>query len=220
MESKRTRGRPDRDTLALLTACHARLAAAGYIFSVDRPTDVLWLLSLSPQAPGAPPYLLLGRELGLGSKHSKRLKEQPSLGPTTMDPDLSVWMAGQALLRPESLCLEPFAGTGRIAAACALRGARLVCVCFFFHFYFCNSRLLASLFDCPISYRKCFFPSLAHRLGAGCDVSKQSGRQIAENFSCFQLPVPGTLLRPLCSHRLTLLQLCRLLASRCVLCVC
>ena len=51
------------------------------------------------------------------------LKEREYLGTTSMDPELCFVSANQALVKPDSLVLDPFVGTGSFLIAAAHLGA-------------------------------------------------------------------------------------------------
>ncbi|KAJ3114164.1 hypothetical protein HK098_007450 [Nowakowskiella sp. JEL0407] len=51
------------------------------------------------------------------------LKKRNYIGTTTMDPELSLVMANQALARPGALVLDPFVGTGSFLFTCSHFGA-------------------------------------------------------------------------------------------------
>jgi tRNA (guanine10-N2)-methyltransferase len=67
----------------------------------------------------------------LGNRHLKgrgqigtySLKKRAYLGPTSMDTELSLIMTNLAHVRPGSMVIDPFVGTGSILLVCASRGA-------------------------------------------------------------------------------------------------
>lgn len=68
--------------------------------------------------------VLSGRHVkGRGQINTYSLKKRSYLGPTSMDTELSFVMTNLAHVRPNSVVLDPFAGTGSILLSCALRGA-------------------------------------------------------------------------------------------------
>lgn len=76
---------------------------------------------------GPPKRLYFLRELGRGQRrlvHRFTLKERKYLGPTSMDTELSLIMANQALARPGALVFDPFVGTGSLLVAATAFGAR------------------------------------------------------------------------------------------------
>lgn len=61
-----------------------------------------------------------------GALRTLTLKERRYLGPTSMDHELACLMCNQAHVRPGTLVLDPFVGTGSILLAAASYGARVV----------------------------------------------------------------------------------------------
>ena len=51
------------------------------------------------------------------------LRDRPYLGPTSTSHDLAFLMANQAEIKPGSLVIDPFVGTGSILIACSALGA-------------------------------------------------------------------------------------------------
>ena len=51
------------------------------------------------------------------------LKKRAYLGPTSMDAELSLVMANMGLVRPGTVCLDPYVGTGSLLVACSQFGA-------------------------------------------------------------------------------------------------
>lgn len=87
-----------------------------------------------PENQNRPPLAVyFGRALG-GNRRAKgrgnvdafSLKKRAYLGPTSMDAELSLIMTNLGQVRPHSVVLDPFVGTGSILLTCALRGAMCV----------------------------------------------------------------------------------------------
>jgi tRNA (guanine10-N2)-methyltransferase len=78
------------------------------------------------------PYrMVVARELEVSSSTRAglnvfSLKDRRYLGPTSMDHELSCIMCNHGHVRPGSLVLDPFAGTGSILVAAASYGARVL----------------------------------------------------------------------------------------------
>jgi len=73
--------------------------------------------------------VLLARLVGRGCARvadDYSLKRRAYIGPTAMDAALSFIMANLALVRPTSVALDPFAGTGSCLVAAACRGAAVL----------------------------------------------------------------------------------------------
>jgi 16S rRNA G966 N2-methylase RsmD len=75
--------------------------------------------------------MVVARELEVSSKTRAglnvfSLKDRRYLGPTSMDHELSCIMCNHGHVRPGSLVLDPFAGTGSILVAAASYGARVL----------------------------------------------------------------------------------------------
>ena len=83
----------------------------------------------SPQMLQRPKKIYFLREIcqGDGGRVAKTysLKQRKYLGPTSMDVQLSFVMAHQGLVRPGSIVMDPFVGTGSLLIACAAMGASL-----------------------------------------------------------------------------------------------
>lgn len=69
---------------------------------------------------------IVGCGPGLSAAEPYRLPKRRFLGPTSMDHELSMLIATQALARPGSLVLDPFCGTASILVGCAHYGARVL----------------------------------------------------------------------------------------------
>ncbi|KAL9183605.1 hypothetical protein ACHAXT_004461 [Thalassiosira profunda] len=84
-----------------------------------------------PENDARPPLACyFGRVLGSMGRNwrSQRieqysLKKRSYLGPTSMDSELSLIMTNLALIKPGTVCFDPFVGTGSILLTAALRGA-------------------------------------------------------------------------------------------------
>ncbi|KAJ2759976.1 hypothetical protein H4S06_001963 [Coemansia sp. BCRC 34490] len=79
-----------------------------------------------PVPPETPKKLWFGRIVGRGSRHLIDVfdvKKRKYLGNTTMDAELSLVMANQALALPGTLVYDPFMGTGSFLLTCAHFGA-------------------------------------------------------------------------------------------------
>ncbi|KAJ3055590.1 hypothetical protein HK097_010014 [Rhizophlyctis rosea] len=77
-------------------------------------------------APEKPHRVYLGRQIASGNRrivNKYDLKKREYLGITSMDAELSLIMANQALVRPGSFVLDPFVGTGSFLITCAHFGA-------------------------------------------------------------------------------------------------
>ncbi|KAJ2393923.1 hypothetical protein GGI05_002270, partial [Coemansia sp. RSA 2603] len=75
---------------------------------------------------GPPEHVWFGRVVGHGSRElidRFDVKKRKYLGNTTMDAELSLLMANQALARPGALVFDPFVGTGSFLLTCAHFGA-------------------------------------------------------------------------------------------------
>ena len=71
--------------------------------------------------------VLVGRNLkGRGQIQAYSLKKRAYLGPTSMDTELSLIMTNLAHVKPDSVVIDPFVGTGSILLTSALRGAYCV----------------------------------------------------------------------------------------------
>ncbi|TPX62917.1 hypothetical protein PhCBS80983_g00032 [Powellomyces hirtus] len=76
--------------------------------------------------PEKPFRVLFGVLVAKGDRgliHTYDLKKRKYLGTTSMDAELSLVMANQALARPGSFILDPFVGTGSFLITCAHYGA-------------------------------------------------------------------------------------------------
>lgn len=74
----------------------------------------------------APIYIYMGRLVASGSRdlvNLYNLKKRKYLGTTSMDAELSLVMANQALAAPGKICYDPFVGTGSFLFTCAHFGA-------------------------------------------------------------------------------------------------
>ncbi|XP_034116558.1 tRNA (guanine(10)-N2)-methyltransferase homolog [Drosophila albomicans] len=79
------------------------------------PTDV----------PDAPEDIVFGRMLGQGQRHLIKqlsLKQRKFIGNTSMDAQLSLLMANQALVKDGDLVFDPFVGTGSLLVSAAKFG--------------------------------------------------------------------------------------------------
>ncbi|KAJ1797139.1 hypothetical protein LPJ59_003325 [Coemansia sp. RSA 2399] len=79
-----------------------------------------------PVPPETPKKLWFGRIVGRGSRQLVDMfdvKKRKYLGNTTMDAELSLVMANQALARPGALVYDPFVGTGSFLLTCSYFGA-------------------------------------------------------------------------------------------------
>ncbi|KAJ2779491.1 hypothetical protein H4R18_003972 [Coemansia javaensis] len=82
-----------------------------------------------PPVRNGPKRVWFGRVVGRGSRHlidRFDVKKRRYLGNTTMDAELSLIMANQALARPGALVYDPFVGTGSFLLTCAHFGAHTV----------------------------------------------------------------------------------------------
>jgi tRNA (guanine10-N2)-methyltransferase len=99
------------------------------------PDTLMWVHEQHPVAPAgsvpagsAPSTIYFGRQIARATKGRKLvsahdLKKRAYLGPTSMDNELSLVMANMGLVKPGSVVLDPFVGTGSILVACAKFGA-------------------------------------------------------------------------------------------------
>ncbi|CAG8554363.1 2453_t:CDS:10 [Funneliformis caledonium] len=84
---------------------------------------------LDPYLPGPPPepYMIyFGRSIASGNRdliQTYNLKKRRYIGNTSMDAELSLIMANQALAAPGKLIYDPFVGTGSFLLTCAQFGA-------------------------------------------------------------------------------------------------
>ncbi|KAI8388392.1 uncharacterized protein BYT42DRAFT_559919 [Radiomyces spectabilis] len=77
-------------------------------------------------APTAPNYIYMGKLVASGSRdlvNTYNLKKRKYLGTTSMDAELSLIMANQALASPGKLVYDPFVGTGSFLFTCAHFGS-------------------------------------------------------------------------------------------------
>jgi tRNA (guanine10-N2)-methyltransferase len=77
----------------------------------------------------APRQIFLGRKIVSGGAHFGNqfsLKRRSYIGPTSMDAELAFVAANFAHVKPGSLVLDPFCGTGSILVSCARLGAHVV----------------------------------------------------------------------------------------------
>ncbi|KAJ3043779.1 hypothetical protein HDV00_004186 [Rhizophlyctis rosea] len=77
-------------------------------------------------APEKPRRVIFGRLIGTGNRkivNKYDLKKRQYIGITSMDAELSLIMANQALVRSGSFVLDPFVGTGSFLITCAHFGA-------------------------------------------------------------------------------------------------
>lgn len=77
-------------------------------------------------APRDPVKVMMGMCAGTGHRQivaKYDLKKRPYLGTTSMDAELSLIMANQAMARPGSLVYDPFVGTGSFLCSCSEFGA-------------------------------------------------------------------------------------------------
>jgi tRNA (guanine10-N2)-methyltransferase len=98
---------------------HPKISHTGEILLPKGPPAVAWYFGRVLQVESS----LLRRPL-LFSQQS--LKKRKYLGPTSMDAELSNVMANLAQVKPGSVVLDPFCGTGSILISCALLGAYCV----------------------------------------------------------------------------------------------
>ncbi|XP_068154318.1 tRNA (guanine(10)-N2)-methyltransferase homolog [Drosophila tropicalis] len=81
---------------------------------------------LDPTAvPPVPDDILFGRLLGSGQRHLIKdlsLKQRKFIGNTSMDAQLSLLMANQAMVAPGDLVFDPFVGTGSLLVSAAKFG--------------------------------------------------------------------------------------------------
>lgn len=88
------------------------------------------LLPFVVQNPSTPRHelveVLIGRCIAVGQRallNKYSLKTRPFIGPTSTDAELAFLMANQGLVRPGSLVIDPFVGTGSILVSLAHFGA-------------------------------------------------------------------------------------------------
>jgi len=77
-------------------------------------------------APDLPLQAFFGRLVGEGQRQLMSLlsiKKRKFIGNTTMDPQLALYMANLACVKPNDLVFDPFVGTGSLLLACAQFGA-------------------------------------------------------------------------------------------------
>lgn len=102
-----------------------------------RNPDVCWYYieyyGLDPiDIPEEPIHTIFGKWLSDGRRSVLKeisLKTRKFIGNTSMDPQLSILMANQALVLPGDLVLDPFVGTGSLLVAAAKFGGNI----FFYH---------------------------------------------------------------------------------------
>eukprot|EP00899_Mesostigma_viride_P017123 jgi/Mesvir1/25411/Mv01444-RA.1 len=92
-----------------------------------------WLIQTGPVANGdkhlpqcLPSRLLFAREVAVCDRsaiHKLELSRRKYIGPTSMDTEMSLLIANQALARPSTLVYDPFCGTGSMLVAAAHFGA-------------------------------------------------------------------------------------------------
>jgi tRNA (guanine10-N2)-methyltransferase len=83
----------------------------------------------SDSAHGNPRQIFLGRKVTDGAAHlghEFHLSRRCYIGPTSMDAELAFVMANMAHVRPGSLILDPFCGTGSVLVSCARLGAHVI----------------------------------------------------------------------------------------------
>lgn len=97
------------------------------------PETVWWYIEfygLDPNdVPDQPAATIFGRWLSDGRRsliHDISLKTRKFIGNTSMDPQLSLLMANQALVKQGHLVYDPFVGTGSLLVAAAKFGAFVV----------------------------------------------------------------------------------------------
>lgn len=99
-----------------------------------RSPEVVWwyieFYGLDPNdVPAQPVTIIFGRWLSDGRRaviHEISLKTRKFIGNTSMDAQLSLLMANQALVKPGHLVYDPFVGTGSLLVAAAKFGAFVV----------------------------------------------------------------------------------------------
>lgn len=99
-----------------------------------RSPEVVWwyieFYGLDPNdVPAQPVATIFGRWLSDGRRaviHEISLKTRKFIGNTSMDAQLSLLMANQALVKPGHLVYDPFVGTGSLLVAAAKFGAFVV----------------------------------------------------------------------------------------------
>jgi len=96
--------------------------------SIDlkKPANTFMVLEKYP-APTEPPCkIYMGKLIGSGDRQlvaTYDLKKRKYLGTTSMDAELSLIMSNMALVRQNSLVLDPFVGTGSFLITCSHYGA-------------------------------------------------------------------------------------------------
>lgn len=102
---------------------------------IRRPDATFWLLEdfgltrRNISRPSEPQGIWFVREIAEGNRRMIEkylLNNRAYLGPTSMDTELSFIMANQGLVKPGTLVLDPFVGTGSLLIACSLLGGTCV----------------------------------------------------------------------------------------------
>lgn len=99
---------------------------------LKKPDEKYWLIDHIPNQgmDQTPQCIYFGREVGAGRAERARdlvgkgdLKQRAYLGPTSLDNEIALLMASVAQIKPGSVVLDPFVGTGSILIACTQFGA-------------------------------------------------------------------------------------------------
>lgn len=101
--------------------------------NLGHPKHIFWIffVNRASDQPGLPRLKYrwyCGRQVGVGGGRGMGKYALPSrryLGPTSMDPELAHIMCNQALIKTNSLVIDPFVGTGSILIAAAHYGAHV-----------------------------------------------------------------------------------------------
>ena len=99
---------------------------------METPQERFWILELvRPQAPDEekPLKVWLVRQLSLAARplvDQYTLKRRSYLGTTSMESEISFFTANQALVKPGSIVMDPFVGTGSLLVTCAALGAYVI----------------------------------------------------------------------------------------------
>lgn len=97
---------------------------------LKQPQETFWLIDhVANDTDPTPDHLYFGRAITSRASRGRErvgkgdLKRRAYLGPTSLDNELALLMASFAQIRPGSMVLDPFVGTGSILVACTQFGA-------------------------------------------------------------------------------------------------
>lgn len=98
--------------------------------NLKKPQVIWWYIEyygLDPNdVPAQPDAIIFGRWIADGQRsviNDISLKTRKFIGNTSMDPQLSLLMANQAMIKPNDFVYDPFVGTGSLLVAAAKFGA-------------------------------------------------------------------------------------------------